>query len=143
MVYPHLKFEPMITKVYQLINKRRASFYTTYCGIGIKLDFMHNVTDDDRAQLIVTNKFLQDAIEKDSRFNKEFALANTYGEEVKSEVQSKPHKKNVQKCLVVEDVMSINDAYDYFADKGVILNSVDDVKAEMKKQNVEFPNLKL
>lgn len=137
----------MITKVYQLKYKRRASFYTTYCGIGINLDFMHNVTDDDRAQLIVTNKFVQDAIEHDSRFGTEFILVDTYGEEEPkpeaptSTTSEKKPTKRAPKKVIVSDVTNINDAYDYFAAHGVVLTTLDELKAQIAKENVEFPNV--
>lgn len=142
----------MITKVYQLKYKRRASFYTTYCGIGINLDFMHNVTDDDRAQLIVTNKFVQDAIEHDSRFGTEFTLVDTYGEEepkteeitsTASTTSEKKPTKRAPKKVIVSDVTNINDAYDYFAAHGVVLTTLDELKAQIAKENVEFPNVTL
>lgn len=149
----------MATKVYQLKNRSKASFYTKYCNVDVKLDFMHNMSDDGKAQIVVRDKFVQDAIEHDNRFNKEFELVSQFGAEddnitknlkteVKDEAKAEIKKKKVSKqdeskSIVVDDVTSLNDAYDYFAAKGVMLDTLEDLKTKMDECKVEFPNLKI
>lgn len=141
----------MVTKVYQLRFKRRAVFYTTYFGVGITLDFMHSTSDDDHGQLATSDKFVQDAIEHDVRFGSEFFLLDTLGKDDVPEednvettsTNNKKPKKNAPKKVVVSDVTNINDAYDYFAAHGVVLTTLDELKAQIAKENVEFPNLNI
>lgn len=146
----------MITKVYELTRLVSAYFTTKYMGIVVELPFNtgRGSSYENRSQFVTSDKFVQDAIENDPRFNKDFCLVSESDDgnddvyakkatETSSEKTEQKAKKNTTKKNVVADVTSINDAYDFFADRGVVLNTIEELRDAIKKESIEFPNLKL
>lgn len=138
----------MQTKIYRLTNKRAAYFQTKYCGVLVPMSFVMGVgTDPDlRAEMVVTDKFTQDAIENDPRFGKLFFLAETYGEpdveEAPVEVEKKG-KKGIKKAAKAEEpkdgakvFKSINDAVYYLEEELGLDTTEDNLEQLMKDNNI-------
>lgn len=137
----------MSTKVYQLKSRERALFHSRFYGVEIDIDFMHASSDENKGQFVTADRFIQDAVEADPRFNVEFELVQTV-EEPKEEAENAPEqvsqskaKPKKEKKVVVKDVTTVNDAYDYFLSKGLVLNTLDELRSKISEYNIEFPNL--
>lgn len=141
----------MVTKIYELTRKRSAYFETKYCGIIVKMPFVdgRGSAGTERAEFVTSDRFTQDAVENDPRFGKEFFLAGSFGEEevaqpsAEEATPKKKNKKAVKTAEDVETVLTINDAYDYFASVGRVVETKEQLLEAMKECNITFSNLDL
>lgn len=78
------------TKVYELTSLADGLFYTVYCGFRLTLRFTcgFNASGRNKGQLVTSDRFKQDAIEKDERFGKTWRLAKVF--EQKEEKKAEP-----------------------------------------------------
>ena len=161
------------TKVYELTSMADGLFYTVYCGFRLTLRFTcgFNASGRNKGQLVTSDRFKQDAIEKDERFGKTWRLvketkpkAQEVVKEVAEEVKepeapvvrnsglplrkkAEPKKKDVKEPKVsrtiVETVTNRNDAAEWFAEKGSEFTTDAELQELMEKFDVDFPNLHL
>lgn len=133
-------------KVYEAIRLNSARLITQYLNVSIELNFINgNTLQGKNAELITNNKFIQDAIEHDSRYGVTIRLKRTYQEELDSEEKTKTKKQkkqNVDGSKVISEVKNINDAISYFISKGEMVADDSDIEKLKEKYHVTFPNLK-
>lgn len=162
----------MNRKVYEIKGMDKCSLSTSYRGVRVNLEFKGgDVSNKKNGTLATSDPFVQDAIEAMPSFGKKIVLRNSYelrsgGSPVKRqkdvEEESKPKFARVKpnaaelrrgkkakepeqvddEADVVEDVKNLNDAAAYFEEKGVFVESKEQLAELMEKYNVSFPNLK-
>lgn len=140
---------------------------TIYCGVTVKMTFKGgNVVMGKSARLQTKDKFIQDAIEHDQRFQwGNIKLVNVVeledtevnngvngsdGQREAAAEESKPKKGKKAKAAeaeekqVVEGVKTLNDLDAWFAEQGVTLegSSKSYINGLCEQYNVYFPNLK-
>ena len=141
------------------------SMSTTYRGVKVNLSFRGgNSASGINGKMITSDPFVQDAIEAMPAFGRKIICTHAYTparqsvpvvEEKKrprlvaakgaSDRVSKTKKiaaDRVIDTIVVEDVKNLNDAAAYFEEKGVFVESKEQLAEQMEKFNVSFPNLK-
>lgn len=137
---------------------------TTYRGVKVNLSFRGgNSSSGINGKMITSDPFVQDAIEAMSAFGKKIICTHAYTPARQAvpvvEEKKKPRlmtakgaadrvskaKKSVAERIngttVVEEVKNINDAVSYFEERGVLVESKEQLKELMAKHDVEFPNL--
>lgn len=140
------------------------SMSTTYRGVKVNLSFRGgNSASGINGKMITSDPFVQDAIEAMPAFGKKIICTYAYTparqsvpvvEEKKrprlvaakgaSDRVSKTKKiasDRVIDTIVVEDIKNVNDAAAYFMEKGITVESKEQLKELMQKHDVEFPNL--
>lgn len=162
----------MNRKVYEIKGMDKCSLSTSYRGVRVNLEFKGgDVSNKKNGTLATSDPFVQDAIEAMPSFGKKIVLRNSYelrsgGSPVKRqedvEKENKPKFARVKpnaaelrrgkkakepervddEADVVEDVKNLNDAAAYFEEKGVFVESKEQLAELMEKYNVSFPNLK-
>lgn len=152
-------------KVYELKNMNGYHLVTTYMGVRVEAEFKGgNFFAGKGGRVVTSNPFVQDALENDARFGKMYVLKEKYedesdkvekvkddpkiGSKSKVKIGSKSKTKvadGIENTQVetVESVKTFNDACDYFADKGEVCESAEDIEECCKKFGVEFPNLNI
>lgn len=144
-------------KTYEMKGFNEVQTSTTYCGIRVSMSFKNgNVVMGKNARLQTDNRFAQDAIESDYRFqcgniklvsSVEIPDADSAQEQEQESKQPKKSVKKVQKdgLEVVDSVKTLNDLDEWFADKGVTLEGSGKsyIAGLCEKYGVSFPNLKL
>lgn len=154
----------MAIKIYELTRMKTAFFITKYLEHTVELPFTSGRGNGNecRAEYVTGNKFIQDAIEHDARFGHDFVLTNTYktAEEIAKEeedarkaeelanavvepIEEEKPKKKAKKSNSNEvlEVRTLNDAFDYFANLGIAVDSKDQLEQTMRELKVSFPNL--
>lgn len=154
-------------KDYEFVGKQCAVLHLKYFGIDLKVEFTNGNTARQRGAEFSTNdRFVQDAIEHDSRFGSVIKLRGVYPEasDKKPEQVTKNTKdekgkggksgkgaadknnskdgEDDQQVQVVESCKNMNDVVKFFTDKGEKPEGDEDIKALMEKYNVSFPNVK-
>lgn len=162
----------MNRKVYEIKGMDKCSLSTSYRGVRVNLEFKGgDVSSKKNGTLATSDPFVQDAIEAMPSFGKKIVLRNSYelrsgGSPVKRqedvEKENKPKFARVKpnaaelrrgkkvkepervddEVDVVEDVKNLNDAAAYFEEKGVFVESKEQLAELMEKYGVSFPNLK-
>lgn len=152
-------------KVYELKNMNGYHLVTTYMGVRVEAEFKGgNFFAGKGGRVVTSNPFVQDALENDARFGKMYILKEKYEDDsdkatkvkgdtksggkgkVKSGIKGKAKITDETKDTqveVVDTVKTFNDACDYFADKGEVCESTEDIEACCEKYCVEFPNLNI
>ena len=140
------------------------SMSTTYRGVKVNLSFRGgNSASGINGKMITSDPFVQDAIEAMPAFGKKIICTHAYTparqavpvlEEKKkprlvaargaADRLSKVKKVATERadCVVIEEVNNINDAVSYFMEKGVTVESKEQLEELMQKYNVVFPNMK-
>lgn len=140
------------------------SMSTTYRGVKVNLSFRGgNSGSGINGKMITSDPFVQDAIEAMPAFGKKIICTHAYTparqavpvvEEKKkprivaakgvADRVSKVRKvaSDIVDSVVIEEVKNINDAASYFMDKGVTVESKEQLEELMQKYNVVFPNMK-
>ena len=155
-------------KIYECVRKNTARVVTKYLGVTLQLNFENgNIYAGMGAQLVTNDKFVQDAIENDSRYGITFKLKRTIPEESDTDEAQEAQSRTAENggavngkgrkakkagavsgtdgnggAEVIENVKTINDAVDYFAEQGVLVEDVNQIGDYCSKYNVSFPNLK-
>lgn len=130
-------------------------------GVTINLSFENgNISSKRNARLTTENRFVQDAIEAMASFGTRVVLAHAMEKsvaipvEVEEEERSPRARRQASRGAVakkpkseneptaVEEVKNINDAVSYFMEKGVTVESKEQLEELMQKYNVVFPNMK-
>lgn len=128
-------------------------------GVTINLSFENgNVSSKRNARLTTENRFVQDAIEAMPSFGTRIVLAHAVERgaakpAVAEEEERSPRarrqanrgeraQKKVEEANVVDSVKNLNDAAAYFEEKGVFVESKEQLAELMEKYSVSFPNLK-
>jgi len=131
---------------------------TRYCGETIDFEFKNGISslNGQRATFTTNDRFVQDAIERDPRFGSMFVLSQVIKDEeevakeaaaleapveTQSDQPKKSRKKKDDGTTQVPEVVTINDAYDYFAAKGIVIDDDEQLEQTMRELNVSFPNL--
>ena len=140
------------------------SMSTTYKGVKVNLSFRGgNSASGINGKMITSDPFVQDAIEAMPAFGKKIICTHAYTPARQAEPVLEEKKKprlvaakgaadrlsKVKKvateradCVVIEEVKNINDAASYFMEKGVTVESKEQLEELMQKYNVIFPNMK-
>lgn len=140
------------------------SMSTTYKGVKVNLSFRGgNSASGINGKMITSDPFVQDAIEAMPAFGKKIICTHAYTparqavpvlEEKKkprlvaakgaADRLSKVKKVATERAdyVVIEEVKNINDAVSYFMEKGVTVESKEQLEELMQKYNVVFPNMK-
>lgn len=151
-------------KVYEIKNMDSCSMSTTYKGVKVNLSFRGgNSASGINGKMITSDPFVQDAIEAMPAFGKKIICTHAYTPARQAvpvlEEKKKPRLvaakgaadrlSKVKKVaaeredyVVIEEVKNINDAASYFMDKGVTVESKEQLEELMQKYNVVFPNMK-
>ena len=162
----------MKRKVYEIKGMDKCSLSTSYRGVRVNLEFKGgDVSNKKNGTLATSDPFVQDAIEAMPSFGKKIVLRNSYElrsggspmkrqEDVEKEnkpkfARVKPNAAELRRgkkekepervddeADVVEDVKNLNDAAAYFEEKGVFVESKEQLAELMEKYSVSFPNLK-
>ena len=146
----------MVVKDYEIRGKDRCVMSTTYMGVRVNLEFKGGDTMSKKdGYLSTSNPFVQAAIESMPMYGKTIVLKSTYNieptpkQEDKVEADPKVKKAVAKKkvidgkeSFVVYEVKNINDAASYFMEKGVTVESKEQLDELMQKYNVVFPNMK-
>lgn len=130
-------------------------------GVTINLSFENgNISSKRNARLTTENRFVQEAIEAMPSFGTRVVLAHAMEKsvampvEVEEEERSPRARRQASRGAVakkpkyeneptaVEEVKNINDAASYFMEKGVTVESKEQLEELMQKYNVVFPNMK-
>lgn len=130
-------------------------------GVTINLSFENgNISSKRNARLTTENRFVQEAIEAMPSFGTRVVLAHAVEKsvaipaEVEEEERSPRARRQASRGAVakkpkseneptaVEEVKNINDAASYFMEKGVTVESKEQLEELMQKYNVVFPNMK-
>lgn len=130
-------------------------------GVTINLSFENgNISSKRNARLATESRFVQEAIEAMPSFGTRVVLAHAMEKsvampvEVEEEERSPRVRRQVSRGVVakktksenestvVEEVKNINDAASYFMEKGVTVESKEQLEELMQKHNVVFPNMK-
>lgn len=133
-----------------------------YKGVNINLSFENgNISSKRNARLSTESRFVQDAIEAMPSFGTRVILAHAMEEsvaapaEVVEEERSPRARRQANRgervakkapmvengATVVAEVKNVNDAAAYFMEKGITVESKEQLKELMQKHDVEFPNL--
>lgn len=129
-------------------------------GVTVNLSFENgNISSKRNARLTTENRFVQDAIEAMPSFGTRVVLAHAMEKSVampveveeeersprarrqasRGAVAKKPKSEN--ESTIVEEVKNLNDAASYFMEKGVTVESKEQLEELMQKHNVVFPNM--
>lgn len=138
---------------------------TVYKGVKVNLSFRGgNTLSGINGKMITSDPFVQDAIETMPAFGKKIICTHAYTPARQAvpvlEEKKKPRlvaakgaadrlskvkkvaSEMVDEVAVVEEVKNINDAASYFMEKGVTVESKEQLEGLMQKHNVVFPNMK-
>lgn len=133
---------------------------TTYLGVKVNLEFKGgDIMSRKDGYISTSNPFIQAAIEAMPSYGHKIVLKREIEDAPvvaapAEEVPMRPRatkvkafgadkKKAVQEgSTVVEEVKNINDAASYFMEKGVTVESKEQLEELMQKYNVVFPNMK-
>lgn len=158
---PSLFYMDMI-KVYEMKGMNACKMTTEYKGVIVKLSFENgNISSKRNARLSTENKFVQDAIEAMPVFGTRIILAHALEKtdakpiEVVEEERSPRARRQANRgeravkkapmvensATVVAEVKNVNNAAAYFMEKGITVESKEQLKELMQKHDVEFPNL--
>ena len=148
-------------KVYEMKGMNACKMSIEYKGVTINLSFENgNISSKRNARLTTENRFVQDAIEAMPSFGTRVVLAHAMEKsvaipvEVEEEERSPRARRQASRGAVakkpkseneptaVEEVKNINDAASYFMEKGVTVESKEQLDELMQKYNVVFPNMK-
>lgn len=145
-------------KVYEALRMNAARLFTTFMGVKIELNFKNgNLLRGVNANLVTSDRFVQDAIEHDNRFGVTIRLKSSYAETQedketlaegkagnKSTKLSASQKERIAKNAVkaVDTVKTMNDVIDYFTSLGETVESEEQIEELKEKYKVKFPNLK-
>jgi hypothetical protein len=151
-------------KVYEMKGMNACKMSTEYRGVNIKLSFENgNVSSGRNARLTTDNRFVQDAIEALPIFGTKVVLAHSVEKTVvqpivaeeeeersprmrrqvaRGTVVKKAKEASENGSTIVDEVRNINDAASYFMEKGVTVESKEQLEELMQKHNVVFPNIK-
>ena len=118
-------------------------------GVKVHVVFKNGcVYNGTRAKLITSDPLKQYFLENDPRFNSLYRLDKVIKEpsdlekEKAAETNPKGKSGKEKSATIVESVIDLTGAIDYFASNEIICTDLKQVKAAMKKINVEFPNWK-
>ncbi|WP_300877901.1 hypothetical protein [uncultured Bacteroides sp.] len=147
-------------KVYEAIRMNSSRLITSYLGVKVELNFKNgNLLRGVNANLVTSDRFVQDAIENDSRFGVTIRLKSSYPEssdekesiakeKEKARRQSRSSSTREQRQAAkeevnsVEEVKSINDVISYFTSLGETVEDEAQIEELKAKYKVKFPNLK-
>lgn len=143
-------------KIYEAVKQNSARLCTTWCGTLLELHFINgNQLLGRNAELVTSNRFVQDAIEHDKRFGTAIRLKRVFSEPGDTEqpaadagkpAESRQGKKKTADRKsgpeVVESVKNANDAIAYFLGRGEPADGDLDIGELKKKYDVTFPNMK-
>lgn len=132
-----------MTKIYEIQGKDRCQIIVYYCGTKITAEFKKVAGGTQRSQLVTADRFIQDALEHDTRYGLLYRCVRSFDEqevvkaaEVREELSNSPAK-------VINTVKNLNDALVWFAKKGETPMTDEDVKQLMQRYNVAFPKWKM
>lgn len=145
-----------MTKIYELRRKTAAYFETEFYGITVPMEFTMGTGNggEQRAEMIVTDKFTQDAVEADPRYGKEYVLSATYGDDgsmithqkedledipvVEEEPAPEPKKKARKPSKKEEGktFSTLNDAVYYLEEELGIETNDNNINELLKKHNI-------
>lgn len=148
-------------KVYEILGMDRCALSTVYLGTRVNLEFKGgDVMTKKNGTITTGNPFIQAAIEAMPAFGHRIVLKKTFEDkpiEVKKEIEDAPIRPRATKvkafakekkasvvensATVVAEVKNVNDAAAYFMEKGITVESKEQLKELMQKHDVEFPNL--
>ena len=135
---------------------------TEYRGVTVKLSFENgNISSKRNARLTTESRFVQDAIEAMPIYGKRVILVHKMEKSVAKPVEVEEEERSPRarrqanrgerapkkapvvdnSATVVEEVKNVNDAAAYFMEKGITVESKEQLKELMQKHDVEFPNL--
>ena len=149
-------------KVYEMKGMNACKMSIEHKGVTINLSFENgNISSKRNARLTTENRFVQDAIEAMPIFGTRIILAHTVERGVAKPVEAEEEacsprlrrrmnrgeaatKKEAAGAdtTVVKDVKNLNDAVAYFEEKGVLVETKEQLTEMMEKHNVSFPNMK-
>lgn len=128
----------MATKIY---IKKGCNNYVTSLKVKnceFRVEFADgNVLMNIPARLATSDEFLQYLLERDERFCKVWFLSEVLGgtkKEAKKEVKAE--------VIEVPEVTNLNEAIDWFAERGKVCTNKATVKEAMASMKVSFPNYK-
>ena len=125
-----------MVKVYEAKRFDELQIKLNYCGQALSVKFS-GADERHRASFTTANLFVQDALERDSRYGSLFTLVRKYNDDsVKTADAAEKAPKKVAK------VKTVNDALRWFTEAGYAPTGEDDITALCEKANVEFPNLR-
>lgn len=115
----------------------------THCGVPVNVDFTRgSVLNGRNAQFITDNKFVQDAIESDSRFGSLIICTSKIEDAPAVVAAEETAPSSARNLKQVKSVKNMNDAVDWFAVKGEAFRSKEELDDLCEKYGVCFPNLK-
>ena len=145
-------------KVYEVLRMNNARLFTSFMGVKLELNFNNgNLLRGINGNLVTSDRFVQDAIENDPRFNVTIRLKSSYPESEEEQASiaeakagknssrtSASQKERIAKNAVkaVDSVKSMNDVIDYFTSLGETVESEEQIEELKEKYKVKFPNLK-
>lgn len=126
-----------MVKVYELTRFDGMQIKLNWCGQTVTAEFKGGGVRN-RAKILTSNLFVQDALEHDPRFGSLFVLTQSFEDkETKAEAEVEEKKKRK-----ITRVKSVNDAMRWLAENGYNPTGDEDLESLMEKAGVEFPNLK-
>lgn len=149
-----------MTKVYEIKGMDKCKMSTTYLGVKVNLEFKGgDIMSRKDGYISTANPFIQAAIEAMPSYGHKIVLKREIEDAPvittpTEEVPTRPRATKVKafgaekkkatqnESTVVEEVKNINDAASYFMEKGVTVESKEQLEELMQKYNVVFPNMK-
>lgn len=128
-----------MVKVYEMARFDAITIRINYLGQTILANFKGGDQRRNKARLVTSDIFIQDAIEHDSRFGKLFYLVKKYDNTPSGAAKLAADKGKVRK---VTKVKTVNEALLYFTSLGASVTGECDLNSLMEQYNVEFPNLR-
>jgi hypothetical protein len=148
-------------KVYEMKGMNACKMSIEHKGVTINLSFENgDISSKRNARLTTENRFVQDAIEAMPTFGTRIVLVHAVEKSVAMPVEVEEEERSprarrhaargavAKKAPVVEngatvvaEVKNVNDAAAYFMEKGITVESKEQLKELMQKHDVEFPNL--
>lgn len=162
---------PIIRKRYELLGMNSCKMNFNFCRIPVTVTFANgNIANHVNASYTTDNQFIQDAIEDDKRFKAgtiRLVQSNVIADENPKPAEKKepeqgrivrpapaPAKENSKgkaekkeenagdAYTVVDSVKNVNDAIDFFSEKGEVFSTDEELAALKDKYKVKFPNYK-
>lgn len=127
-----------MVKVYELTRFDGLQIKLNWCGQNLTVEFKGG-NRRQRAHLVTSNLFVQDALENDQRFGSLYVLKQKYEDTPEAKEKAEVEKKKKRQ---VTKVKTTNDALRWLAEAGYNPTGEGDLSDLMEKANVEFPNLK-
>lgn len=132
-----------MTKIYELAGKDRCQINLTYFGVKLNVEFRGTGGGISHSQFKTNDRFLQDALEHDFRFNRLYKLMQTFDEnDSPAKPAAEKEEQAPRRAKNITSVKSLNQALNYFVRIGETPQTDEDVKQLMEKYNIAFPNWK-